>query len=134
MVGTHGHRYWQSSKGARFSGRNTAPPTLCSTNGQHKGSADQIKRWSWVGRPQTQQLGLDATGSLPQVRTTALRQSSKGARFSGQEHRPTHTLWYRRPAQGQRGSDRALELGGQASNAAAGPRCDGQPATRTPNQ
>ena len=46
------------------------------------------------------------------------------------QHRHTHVLQYQRPAQGQHGSDQALELGRQASNAAAGPRCDGQPATR----
>ena len=51
---------------------NTAPPTSCSTSGQHKGRVDQIKRWSWAGRPQAQQLGLDATGSLPHVHTTTL--------------------------------------------------------------
>ena len=96
--------------------------------------ADQIKRWSWAGRPQTQQLGLDAMGSLPLVRTTTLRQSSKGARFSGIEHHPTHILQYQRPAQGRRGSDRALELRGQALSAAAEPRCDGQAATRPHDQ
>ena len=45
-------------------GGDPALPTTCSASGMHKGCTDQVKRCGWVGSPKTQQLGLDATGSL----------------------------------------------------------------------
>eukprot|EP01043_Picozoa_sp_COSAG02_P015884 COSAG02_NODE_687_length_18478_cov_23.093476_4_plen_180_part_00 len=105
-----------------------AKPTSSSLRQLSVQRLDRVRRASEGGKV------ARATGPASRAQAAPLasspRYSSKGARFSGREHRSTHTLQYRRPAQGQRGSDQALELGGQASNAAAGPRCDGQPATR----
>ena len=41
---------------------NTAPPTFCSTSGQHKDRAGQIKRWSWARRAFMQKGIYDERG------------------------------------------------------------------------